>query len=53
MDATERVGVGLGVEDGDGLLFGDRQAATDKAPVFFGLAHLTFIADTTGTDGVE
>ena len=44
-------GRGLGMQHRHGLLLGDGEAAADKAPVLFGLAHTAFVADGKLADG--
>ena len=43
----------LCVEDDKSLLFCNREASADKAPVLFGFSHPTFFTDWEGLDCIK
>ena len=53
VDACGGIFRGLCMENGKGLLFGDGEAAADKAPVFFGFTHPALFTDGERLDGIK
>ena len=51
MEAEASLLGGLSTENVGGLLFGDGEAATEEAPVFFYFAHAALVVDGQEVDG--
>ena len=51
MEADASLIGGLSTENVGGLLFGDGEAATEEAPIFFYFAHAALVADGKEVDG--